>query len=163
MSKATQANIKKLLSLTGTTHKQLADIANVDRTAVSHWVHGKAEPRMGSIQLIADHFGIRKSNIIETGGMDTVERGVDGRLYDSAMRGRGPADGSGAPIGFIRMPARSRDNAEKIERLYAAVVDTLLDADESMLIEMYRSLDEEGRRLAMATMSAFAASHSADS
>ena len=47
------------------TQDELAKIAGVSRGAVSQWEGGFSEPRMGAIQRIADHFGIKKSDIIE--------------------------------------------------------------------------------------------------
>lgn len=66
-------NIIKLRKLYGITQDELAKIAGVSRGAVSQWEGGFSEPRMGSIQKIADHFEIMKSNIIEDGGMDDID------------------------------------------------------------------------------------------
>lgn len=76
-----QENIVKLRRLTNVTQQELADIAGVSRSAVSLWEIGDSEPRMGAVQAIADHFGLRKANIIEDGGMDNVAVSVSGRLY----------------------------------------------------------------------------------
>lgn len=62
-------NIIELRDRYGITQDELAKIANVSRSAVAQWEGGFTEPRMGAIQLIADHFNIKKSNIIEEGGM----------------------------------------------------------------------------------------------
>jgi len=74
-------NIVKLRRLTNVTQQELADIAGVSRSAVSLWEIGESEPRMGAVQAIADHFGLRKANIIEDGGMDGVAVSASGRLY----------------------------------------------------------------------------------
>lgn len=70
---AIQENIQKLRQLFDITQEDLAKIAGVTRGAVSQWEGGFSEPRMGAIQRMADHFGIRKSNIIEDGGMDNFD------------------------------------------------------------------------------------------
>ena len=75
-------NIIKLRQLTGVTQEQLAEIAEVSRGAVSLWEIGKTEPRMGAVQLIADHFHLKKANIIEDGGMDNIGVALSGRLYE---------------------------------------------------------------------------------
>jgi len=77
-----QDNIIKLRQLTGVTQEQLAEIAEVSRGAVSLWEIGKTEPRMGAVQLIADHFHLKKANIIEDGGMDNIGVALSGRLYE---------------------------------------------------------------------------------
>ena len=58
-------NIKKLREIHNLSQKDLAEIAGVTDKAVSTWENGIKDPRMGSIQKIADHFGILKSDIIE--------------------------------------------------------------------------------------------------
>lgn len=65
-------NIKLLREKYRLSQKELAAIAGVSDKAVSTWERGIKEPRMGAIQKIADHFGIKKSNIIEDGGIQTI-------------------------------------------------------------------------------------------
>lgn len=74
-------NISALRELAKVTQGQLADIAGVTRGAVSQWETGVAEPRMGAIQRIADHYHIRKADLIEDGGMDGMVRSLGGRIY----------------------------------------------------------------------------------
>lgn len=62
-------NIKILRERYGLSQKELGQIAGVSDKAVSTWEQGLKEPRMGSIQKLADYFGIRKSDIIEDGGL----------------------------------------------------------------------------------------------
>lgn len=66
-------NIIKLRGIYDITQADLAEIAGVSRGAVSQWEGGFSEPRMGAIERIASHFGLRKSNIIEEGGMDFID------------------------------------------------------------------------------------------
>ena len=58
-------NIINLRKRYGLTQDELAKIAGVSRGAVSQWEGGFSEPRMGAVQRIADHFGIKKSDLIE--------------------------------------------------------------------------------------------------
>ena len=62
-------NIAELRKREKLTQEEFAKIAGVTRAAVAQWESGFSEPRMGSIQKLADHFGISKSDIIEEGGM----------------------------------------------------------------------------------------------
>ena len=62
-------NIKLLREKYNLSQKDLALIAGVSDKAVSTWESGAKEPRMGAIQKIADHFGLKKSNIIEDDGL----------------------------------------------------------------------------------------------
>lgn len=66
-------NIKKLREIHDLSQKDLALIAGVTDKAVSTWEMGLKAPRMGTIQKIADHFGLQKSNIIEDNGLDEIK------------------------------------------------------------------------------------------
>ena len=57
-------SIKKLREDNGLTQEQLGEIAGVSSMAVSQWENGRAVPRMGSIQRMADHFNVPKSIIM---------------------------------------------------------------------------------------------------
>lgn len=63
-------NIKRLRIMHGLSQKELARIAGVSDKAVSTWESGSKEPRMGVVQKIADHFGLKKSNLIEDNGLE---------------------------------------------------------------------------------------------
>lgn len=58
-------NIKELRLKHNLSQKEFAKIAGVSDKAVSTWENGTKEPRMGTIQKIADYFGLKKSDIIE--------------------------------------------------------------------------------------------------
>lgn len=62
-------NIKFLRIKYGLSQKELGAIAGVTDKAVWSWENGEKEPRMGAIQKIADHFGLKKSDIIEDDGI----------------------------------------------------------------------------------------------
>ena len=82
-------NIKAIRSRFGLTQKELADVAGVTENAVSKWENGYSEPRMGAIERIAACYGLKKSNIIEDGGMSIVSPSgmVDMPLYGSIAAG----------------------------------------------------------------------------
>ena len=58
-------NIKEIRLKHNLSQKEFAKIAGVSDKAVSTWENGTKEPRMGTIQKIADYFGLKKSDIIE--------------------------------------------------------------------------------------------------
>ena len=58
-------NIKALRESHNLTQRDLGDILGVSDKAVSTWEKGRATPRMGVIQKMADYFGISKTSIIE--------------------------------------------------------------------------------------------------
>lgn len=58
-------NIKEIRRRFSLTQQQLGEIAGVSDKAVSTWESGIAEPRMGAIQKIAEHFRIPMSEIVD--------------------------------------------------------------------------------------------------
>lgn len=66
-------NIRKLREVFDLTQADLAEVAGVTKNAVSQWENGRAEPRMGAIERMAACYGLRKSYLIEDGGMDQID------------------------------------------------------------------------------------------
>ena len=62
--------IKHLRDLHNLTQTELGRIAGVSDKAVSTWENGSAEPRMGAIQRMADHFGVSKGWLIGESPLD---------------------------------------------------------------------------------------------
>lgn len=58
-------NIKYLRKSFNLSQKDLGLIADVSDKAVWSWEQGTREPRMGALQRLADHFGLKKSDIID--------------------------------------------------------------------------------------------------
>ena len=58
-------NIKSLRIKHGLTQAEFGEIAGVSDKAVSTWENGTAEPRMGSVQRIAEYFRISKGSIVD--------------------------------------------------------------------------------------------------
>ena len=69
-------NIKALREKFNLTQAEFGEIAGVSDKAVSTWENGTAEPRMGAIQKIAEHFGISKASLVD----DT-----DGEYYNDPV------------------------------------------------------------------------------
>ena len=58
-------NIKHLRTERDMTQEEFGRIADVSAMAVSQWENGRAVPRMGAVQRIADYFGIKASSLID--------------------------------------------------------------------------------------------------
>lgn len=58
-------NIRRLRTERDLTQEEFGAIAGVSAMAVSQWENGRAVPRMGAVQRIADHFNISKSEVID--------------------------------------------------------------------------------------------------
>ena len=76
-------NIKRLRVTHGLTQSELGKIAGVSDKAIWTWENGTAEPRMGAIQKIADHFNIKKSDLIEDHSTDPTE-GITNLIYPAS-------------------------------------------------------------------------------
>lgn len=69
-------SIDSLLISSGMKQNELAEILKVSESTVGKWVLGKSIPRMGTIQQIADYFGVDKSDILN-GKTDIISDNKD--------------------------------------------------------------------------------------
>lgn len=58
-------NLTKLLNEHNKTQKEVANAIDVSPQTFNTWCKGIALPRMGKVQMLADYFGILKSDLIE--------------------------------------------------------------------------------------------------
>ncbi|MBM7617312.1 repressor LexA [Weissella uvarum] len=58
-------NIKRLLKQHGMTAAKLSEIVGVSTATISDWCNGKTYPRINKIELMADYFGVSKSELVE--------------------------------------------------------------------------------------------------
>ena len=59
------SNLRRFIDVSGKTQKEIADAIGVSQQIMNVWARGKAIPRMGKIQKLADFFGIEKSELID--------------------------------------------------------------------------------------------------
>lgn len=73
MRKVFAMNLRRLLALNG---KQPADIVRdlqIPFSTVSNWINGDKYPRMGKVELLANYFGVQKSDLTEDKGEEVPE------------------------------------------------------------------------------------------
>lgn len=58
-------NLKKYMVLSGKNQKELAKIVGVSAPTMNDWIQAKKFPRIDKIDMLADYFGILKSDLIE--------------------------------------------------------------------------------------------------
>lgn len=58
-------NLKKHMELNGKSRNDIAQALNISYFTVSDWVNGKKYPRMDKVEMLANYFGILKSDLIE--------------------------------------------------------------------------------------------------
>ncbi len=67
-------NIKRLRLQYGLSQTELGKIVGVSDKAVSTWENDVSEPKIKTIQILADHFGIKKSDIVEETGTPFADK-----------------------------------------------------------------------------------------
>ena len=58
-------NLKRYLKNSESTQKEVAKAVGVSAGTFCDWVRGRAYPRMDKVQLLAEYFGISKSDLVE--------------------------------------------------------------------------------------------------
>lgn len=79
---------KKLNYYMHINNKSQSDLVNdlgISQSTVSNWCTGLKLPRMGKIQMLADYFGINKSDLIEEKPEPTETRSKDTKEHISNM------------------------------------------------------------------------------
>ena len=58
-------NLKYYMKESGKSRREISDALGVSYYTFSDWVNGKKYPRMDKVEMLADYFGILKSDLIE--------------------------------------------------------------------------------------------------
>lgn len=58
-------NLKYYIERSGKDRRELADIWGFPYSTVTEWINGRKYPRIDRIEIMADYFGILKSDLIE--------------------------------------------------------------------------------------------------
>jgi transcriptional regulator with XRE-family HTH domain len=58
-------NLRHYMEAKGKTQKELAEIVGVSAPTMNDWIKGKKFPRIDKIEILANYFGILKSDLIE--------------------------------------------------------------------------------------------------
>ena len=69
-------NLNRLVNSRNLSQREIAARINVSPQTFNTWIQGKAIPRMGKIQLLADYFKIEKSDLIEKKTNVTLSQGI---------------------------------------------------------------------------------------
>lgn len=67
-------NLKYYLSISGEAQRDIAKVAGVSEGTICDWIKLRTYPRMDKIQLLAEHWGIQMSDLVE-------KRSVDNQYY----------------------------------------------------------------------------------
>lgn len=66
-------NLSYYVARSGKTQKELAEIVGVAPSTFNDWMKAKKYPRIDKIEMLADHFGILKSDLIEERKKERIE------------------------------------------------------------------------------------------
>lgn len=58
-------NLQYYMGEKGVTRKDISEALDISYFTVTSWVNGKKYPRMDKVEMLADYFGILKSDLIE--------------------------------------------------------------------------------------------------
>ena len=58
-------NLKYYIDKSGKDRRELCDIWGIPYSTVTEWINGRKYPRIDRIEIMADYFGILKSDLIE--------------------------------------------------------------------------------------------------
>lgn len=58
-------NIKKYINQKGVTASEVASYLGVPLSTFSYWINAKSYPRIDKIEMMANYFGIKKSDLVE--------------------------------------------------------------------------------------------------
>lgn len=80
-------NLRYYIEKSGKDRRELADAWGFPYSTVSEWINGKKYPRIDRIEIMADYFGILKSDLIEekTPEREEVQKKA-GTIADTALR-----------------------------------------------------------------------------
>ena len=70
-------NLKKYMQESGKSQKEMAEVVGVSAPTFNEWINAKKYPRIDKIQIMADYFGIKKSDLIEEKISDDLQNKND--------------------------------------------------------------------------------------
>lgn len=78
-------NLKYYIERSGKDRRELAEIWGFPYSTITEWINGKKYPRIDRIEIMADYFGILKSDLIEEKSISSDPRGMAERHFEMVM------------------------------------------------------------------------------
>ena len=69
-------NLTKYLKINKVSRTQLSESLGISYSTISDWINGKSYPRIDKIELMANYFGINKSDLVEDHFEDIKPQGI---------------------------------------------------------------------------------------
>ena len=67
------SNLQKYMAMNKKTRRDLCEALGFSYYTVTDWVKGKKYPRMDKVEMLADYFGIQKSDLIEDKSQEEIK------------------------------------------------------------------------------------------
>lgn len=84
-------NLTYYVERSGKTQKEIADVVGVAASTFNDWCKGKKYARIDKIEILADYFGIKKSDLIEK-RVDSESRRLNDLMSDIIIRMRSDSE-----------------------------------------------------------------------
>ena len=75
-------NLKKYLKINNVSRNQLSESLGISYSTISDWINGKAYPRIDKIEMMANYFGIEKSDLVEDKSTKTENQDISTMVDD---------------------------------------------------------------------------------
>ena len=100
-------NLRYYMESRGKNQKELAEIVGVSAPTMNDWLKGKKYPRIDKIEILANYFGILKSDLIEDKSSEEKEKAPGEELTEGEkalieLFRRVPAESQQLVLGMIR-------------------------------------------------------------
>lgn len=70
-------NLTKYVARSGKTQKEIAESLNVPYSTFNEWTKGRKYPRMDKVEILANYFSIKKSDLIERKVTEEIKKDND--------------------------------------------------------------------------------------
>ena len=120
-------NLKKYMQLNGKSRNEVCQALGFKYSTFADWINGKKYPRMDKIEMLANYFGIKKSDLIEEKVTLTIEKNSD-IMVDITVR-------LGADISFRNVVKRNFYDKD-----FFALSEMLCDLDSEQLVSVKQML-----------------------
>lgn len=87
-------NLKYYIERSGKDRRELAEIWGFPYSTVTEWINGRKYPRIDRIEVMADYFGIKKSDLIEDKETHAQDDLINGAR---SKQKKEPAENDGLP------------------------------------------------------------------
>lgn len=110
-------NLRKYMDRAGKNQKDMADIVGVSTATFSDWINSKKFPRIDKIEILANYFGVLKSDLIEEKLTEEKEKDND-LLADIIVRMRTDEKFKSAVVSIYKLDASKLQGVGEMLRAF---------------------------------------------